>query len=399
MNPDKKPIYNLAPDIIGESEIYKRVESLEEKYAAKFEWEGFLKRSGVIDYPQELREHPNKQISETISNISKAFISNTDVQRRFNHEFNSLLIDDSLMALTFLQFSAYIPAQDLDPQKINIPELMSYAHNPKLQKIIGNALTRAQIADQFLTKNRQQAERKPDTGDILPQFPASDDLAILLMKRLFIQEPLIIRSSGNPENGKTVEEADLAEMDEVMTIIRSLRFQEGLIDEARQVSRPEKYIRSRNGKVVHSKGSFKLSKKLEHSFDAKPPFKSNIPFEEALSLSLKAKSLADFRNSVSSKLSTEECRYFQEALDDLAGMIIDGIITGAQTIIIRDSNIDVINQYGQGIRLKRKDGEIDLDLIGFIDTQSVVERDRLAKPQTEEGEAGKDFLYKKTDNA
>lgn len=384
-NKDNPTSNNSSPYFDQLLENYSNIQSMTKYVDVDLFTEDQLRQAGAINHRTETIEHPNRIISDGITLLSDSFLRLNSVKRRFNYEFNKYLIDNSELAFLFSEFAETFPKDLLTKGDLNISEILSYSHNPRLQKLIGNAISRAQIADQFEHRHIQQ---KYKDGK-LEQIGASDKLPFALMDNLFTEETLILVSSGSPKLGQEVS------VDSASQLLEKLfgnEMAESLVASVRAPYQG-KFIHAKGSrKVPHTNGSFKMAKKLDHSIDAKPPFRSNFPFD-AIAKALRVPGIRNIHRGQTTKLDIERCKDLQELFASLAEYTIrsvlpisrnndlvdeNEIISGPQTIIIRDTSIEMINYLGQGIKFsKPTDGNMGMiSLIGFSDTQSITERDQ-----------------------
>lgn len=345
----------------------------------------------VSDKPTTARieQKPNLTLVETevdffIQFISTIYLQDATVRNRFSTELKMQLQNNDIYIQRMRRIERQRNIRNAKPFEVSIGEILACIENDQFKSLIGNAIVRAQLADQYNIdfKKKKRSRFEKEGIQFLDNSAADgligdDPLSVALLNELFNPNIVVITSRGSEENGKKVKTIQ-KRIDQVQEAFSNGEvFLTKLLEYADKPVASKEAIQAKGGhKVQHQVGSYSLMKKIDHAYDARPPFKSNFPLE-AIANSLSLPSVIMLRKSSTNQLTPAECELMQQILQVQAKLFIADIVSTGKTIIIRKGNAEIINQHGQGLRFyirKPEDTNAQTGIIGFIDTMSVMDR-------------------------
>ena len=302
------------------------------------------------------------------------------------------LVTGSLISLSLDTHIKEQPVEETEPRPKtlrclpnSLPDML-FRHilDSQARRTIGNILVRAQCAEQY---NRRWQET--DRFDVvkkrlakgeqitLADIPLQDDLALALLNSLSNQTKPIIKSTGSPYHPEGKKVVPLTEDDNetrqerliiLAEIINDTVANKLKNDDVNIITQSSHIISARQGTLEFAKGRrWLLYEKLRHSLQK--GYISNFPFLEVIDR-LGLKDISQLHPGRISRLPPEKQRRLEDIIEEISQDMIWEIWKAYETIILRSTNIELINCFGQGI-VVNLDKTTAAGLKGFIDTKSL----------------------------
>lgn len=209
--------------------------------------------------------------------------------------------------------------------RLSLPDTLALLADEELQYKIGNAIVRAQIAQQERASYELMTAK---TG-----HPSSDDpLAEALEASLLRQGPLVVIIGGLPDSSEgAVVTSDDATAAEYLKVVQNEDYLGNLIDDSRRLTGTASHSRGQ-------KGAWLLDKKRKHALGRE--IISNFPFQEPA-----------FRRLGSAAVSPNVLELSQ--IQKVAERLLSDIIHKTATVLVRPlpGLVDCYDHQGRGIRL------------------------------------------------